>query len=208
MIINQLLGPCKVDLFATRLNNQLQKYVSWHPDPFAMATNAFHLPWRNLRGYAFPPFALVGRVIQKVMEEAATIVLIAPVWPTQVWYPLLLEVNPILLPLAQDHLKDPFERNHPLMSTQSLQLAAWKVSGQVAAVRDFQRKLLSSSHRDGVKEQVQSTSQLGKNGLAGVNKGVMIHFRAGSVFSSISWQTSTDRVCSTGRSTQQDRLSP
>ena len=37
----QILGPCSVDLFATHLNNQLRKYISWRPDPFAVATDAF-----------------------------------------------------------------------------------------------------------------------------------------------------------------------
>ena len=57
--INTLLGPCQVDLFATRLNHQLPCYISWHPDHFAMSTDAFLGKWTCFLGYAFPPFALV-----------------------------------------------------------------------------------------------------------------------------------------------------
>ena len=31
--ILQILGPCSVDLFASRLNNQLDRYISWRPAP-------------------------------------------------------------------------------------------------------------------------------------------------------------------------------
>jgi hypothetical protein len=32
--------PCR-DLFASRLNKPLDRYVSWHPDPDAKAVDAF-----------------------------------------------------------------------------------------------------------------------------------------------------------------------
>ena len=37
------LGGCDVDLFASRVNAQLKSYVSWRPDPDAMAVDAFAL---------------------------------------------------------------------------------------------------------------------------------------------------------------------
>ena len=39
----QIMGVPKVDLFASRLNNQLPNYVSWLPDPGAIAVDAFSL---------------------------------------------------------------------------------------------------------------------------------------------------------------------
>ena len=39
--INQRLGPLEVDLFASRLTHQLETYVSWRPDPMALATDVF-----------------------------------------------------------------------------------------------------------------------------------------------------------------------
>jgi len=73
----QILGPCTVDLFATRLNTQLDRFVSWMPDPFTAATDALSLPWQNLQGYAFPPFCLIGRCLRKVQQERSTILLVA-----------------------------------------------------------------------------------------------------------------------------------
>lgn len=39
--INHLLGPLSTDLFASRLSSQLPIFVSWKPDPLAVATDAF-----------------------------------------------------------------------------------------------------------------------------------------------------------------------
>ena len=100
--ILQILGPCTVDL---RLNTQLEQYISWRPEPFAIATDALQVPWINLQGYAFPPFCLIGKCLRKAEREQATVLLIAPVWPHQTWYPALLETlidTPILLPRLHD----------------------------------------------------------------------------------------------------------
>ena len=39
------LGLCKVNLFATSLNHQLDKHMSCRLDLVAMMTNAFHISW-------------------------------------------------------------------------------------------------------------------------------------------------------------------
>jgi len=82
-MILQTLGPCKTDLFATRLNHQLPAYISWRPDPFAQGTDALHVEWRSIDGYAFPPFCLIGRCIQKVRHEHCTITIVVPWWHSQ-----------------------------------------------------------------------------------------------------------------------------
>ena len=38
-----------------------------------------------------PPFCLVGKCLQKIRMEGSSVLLIAPVWPTQSWYPVFLE---------------------------------------------------------------------------------------------------------------------
>ena len=76
--IQLTLGPCQMDLFATRLNHQLVNYISWRPDPFAQGTNALWLNCRNLDGYVFPPFCLVGRCLQKIWQEQSSITMVVP----------------------------------------------------------------------------------------------------------------------------------
>ena len=43
------------DLFASRINKQYKKYVSYRPGPDAITINAFSLDWANLKFYAPPP---------------------------------------------------------------------------------------------------------------------------------------------------------
>jgi hypothetical protein len=187
--VMNLYGPWNVDLFTTRLNFQLPHYISWRPDPYAAATDAFRIQWMDIQGYAFPPFALIGRCLQKIRQEGSTVVLIAPVWPSQSWYPWLLEMlayHPVLLPVYRNLLHDPFNRDHPLLVKGQLQLAACKVSGVPAHSQAFRRELQISSQQDGEDGQTRPTSQAGSSGIAGVTQGVSIPFR---VVSSISWNS-------------------
>lgn len=92
-LVNQTLGTLQLDLFASRLSAQLPKFISWRPDPEAEAFDAFSQDWSKVHGYAFLPFALVVRCLRQVLaQEVPALVLIAPVWKTQVWYPLLLDL--------------------------------------------------------------------------------------------------------------------
>lgn len=62
-------GPPQVDLFAARHNAQLLQYFAFKTDPGAVAVDAFAQDWSNLTPYAFPPFLMVGRCLQKIWEE-------------------------------------------------------------------------------------------------------------------------------------------
>lgn len=48
----QPLGPGNVDLFVSRLNNQLGRFISWRRDPFAITTDSFQSSWQEFQGYA------------------------------------------------------------------------------------------------------------------------------------------------------------
>ena len=79
-------GVPEVDLFASRLNNKLQSYVSWSPDPFAVQIDAFTISWSQCFFYAFPPFSCILKVINKALRDHAVGVLVVPWWPTQPWW--------------------------------------------------------------------------------------------------------------------------
>ena len=128
----------EVDLFATRLTYQLPRFYSWRPDPLAEATDAFLQDWRQVKGYANPPWNLVGRVLSKVEAQGAELILIAPVWPSQPWYPRLLSllvgqplrVDPQQAVMVEEDLPDLIPP-----------LAVWPISGNTTQVRNFQRRL-------------------------------------------------------------------
>ena len=143
--IMRILGPCHVDLFASRLTAQLPAYMSWKPDPGSVATDAMSQDWSQGKCYAFPPFSLIGRCLAKVQrEKVPELVLIVPLWPTQPWFPVLLSVmirEPVQLPNSATLLLNPNKEPHPLVIQQSLKLAAWLVSGLPCKVREFHKKL-------------------------------------------------------------------
>ena len=66
----------ETDLFASALNHQVPKYVSWNPDQEAFAIDAFSISWANMKFYAFPPFSLIGASTSKIKQEGASGVMI------------------------------------------------------------------------------------------------------------------------------------
>ena len=84
-------GTPDVDLFASRINAQLDKYVSWEPEPDSWRTDAFSFAWTNHFVFCFPPFSLLPRVVRKIERDGAKAIVVAPHWPAQPWHPLLQE---------------------------------------------------------------------------------------------------------------------
>ena len=60
-----------VDLFATHLNHKLPLYVSPVPDPKSWDIDALNINWTNLTAYAYPPMALLHKVIQRSSNAIA-----------------------------------------------------------------------------------------------------------------------------------------
>ena len=85
----QSLGMLMIHLFADRLNAQLQTDINWKPDSSALVTDFFCTSGKR---NAFPHFCLIGRCLAKSQKERAQVVLIAPAWQRQHWYPLLLSM--------------------------------------------------------------------------------------------------------------------
>ena len=77
----------QLDLFAMWFNNKLPLFVSPVPDPLATAVDALSLPWEDLDAYAFPPAAILGKVVEKLQDSPCKrIILIALGWPNMPWF--------------------------------------------------------------------------------------------------------------------------
>ena len=104
-------GNPSIDLFATCLNAKLPLYCSLVPDPQAVFEDVFRHPWDGLDLYAFPHFALVGRVIARVQQSSrVAMTLVAPLWPEKEWFAdllLLLTQPPLALPCWDKLLRQP-----------------------------------------------------------------------------------------------------
>ena len=165
-----------IDLFASRLNNQLDVYCSWKPDPGCTYVDAFSIDWSNFNFFAFPPFSLIPRCVQKILQDKAQGILLIPVWPTQTWFPLVLQLlnsqpwifKPSANLLCHVHFKEP----HPLHK--SLHLMACPLSGTPSHSKTFLQTLPTSSWLPGGKEPKTSTKPMWKNGWHFVVKGKSI----------------------------------
>ncbi|XP_070173808.1 uncharacterized protein [Littorina saxatilis] len=126
-----LVQKPQVDLFATRFSKRLPVFVSPFPDPEAWETNAMDISWSGLEAYAFPPFQLLTRVLRKAEQEGPSLLLIAPLWPSQPWFPDLLRLAqgpPIPLALTRGELVQPHTGSLHA-EPQMLNLHAWRLCG-------------------------------------------------------------------------------
>ncbi|VDL82191.1 unnamed protein product [Nippostrongylus brasiliensis] len=154
-------GRPSVDLFASRLNHKLPSYFSLNPDPGATKVDAFAQSWWGTFGFAFPPFALVGRVIRKAIRDRSSIIIVAPLWRSQYWFPLLLrhaESLPVRLESKKSPLLvDPSGGVHPLMKQKNFILLAWKISPRSGQRADAISRLSPLSWPVGLKTLDDST---------------------------------------------------
>ena len=177
--IVKLLGTPTIDMFASRLNHQLTPYVSWLPDPQAMAIDAFTLDWANYFLYAFPPFSILPQVLQKLEIDQAQAILIAPNWLTQPWYPKLTRLliqKPLLLPqhLSNVHLPFAPEQSHPL--GRRLRLIACHLSGNLSRVEEFRKQLKTQSSTLGGQGPKNNTGSTWRSGSHMRIRGLWIPF--------------------------------
>ena len=164
------LGNPELDLFASRLNAQLPKYISWKPDPEATSVDAFKANWNQWYFYAFPPFCLIGRCLQKIDHDEAQGILIVPKWPTQSWFPRLLQMlvdDPIVLPQIPNLLTQPASGEfHPLIMNNHLSLLACRLSGKPTSPQEYRREQLTyvSTHGENLpKDNIIVTYRNGFN---------------------------------------------
>ena len=145
-----------VDPFAARLNHKLQRYISPVPDQHAWDIDALNINWLGLVAYAYPPMALIHRVVQKIRQCNFHVILIAPGWPGMSWFWDLVQLSaviPILLPASRTLLKQPLNRvfhNNP----QYLNFHTWCLavdsSKNKASLWKWQRELLPlKGHQQG-----------------------------------------------------------
>ena len=107
-------------------------YMSYRPDPGCVAVDAFLEDWHNIAFYAFPPFAVIPLVLQKIHFDGARGVMIVPNWPSQAWFIRLKEMtvaSTILFP-RPDLLRLPSQPTqiHPMCKT--LHLLACLTNGR------------------------------------------------------------------------------
>lgn len=133
-LITSHFGVPDIDLFASRLNYKVTPYISWFPDPKCSGVDAFSLNWDQFKlAFVFPPFNLVGKVVAKTIQEKAEILLVAPLWNTQYWYPMIMSCTlgePFKLPCCPDTITLSHDESvkHPIWA--KLNLYCFRLSGK------------------------------------------------------------------------------
>ncbi|KAG2212976.1 hypothetical protein INT45_013285 [Circinella minor] len=126
-------GHHDIDLFADRTTHLLPRYVSWKPDPTAIATDAFTLTWSTfLHPLIHLPWNLISRCLLKIIHEQVPLAtVIVPYWPSAPWFPQLQSIalhQPLLFnPSTTIELCapiTPWPFNNPMW-----RLSIWLVSG-------------------------------------------------------------------------------
>ena len=128
------LWPVQLDLFATSDNHRCSVYFSPFRDPMSAGTDAFLQSWDGLQAYAFPPVAIIPRVLAKLRASTGTeLTLVAPHWAQHPWFSDLLQLSlapPVILPARPDLLRLPQSR-HLYLDLCRLRLHAWRLSSDL-----------------------------------------------------------------------------
>jgi len=123
------------------------------------------MSWQPYLFYAFPPFSLITRVLQKIREEKATGLVLVPKWPAQPWWPKLMQMLiqlPVQLPKNSDTLFSPSnpQELHPLHK--KLCLILCHLSGDTSMAKAFRQQLPPSWNNPGGQARKQYATYLQK----------------------------------------------
>ena len=175
----KILGQPHIDLLATDRNAKLPTYYSPIPDPKAVGTDAFLQDWTGMWAYAFPPTALIRNTLNKAREEGTELIMIAPLWPAQEWFPDLMDLlidDPISLPPIRTLLKQPhFHMFHK--EPEKMRLHAWRLSPDLSKQQAFRNRLQRSSPDTIELQQQNSMIISGEYSAVGVIQNRLIRSR-------------------------------
>ena len=112
------------------------------------SSDALTLPWDDLDAYTFPPTAILGKVVEKLLDSPCKrLILIAPGWPNMPWFWDLVNMSsqvPLSLPNLPSLLTQPFNQI-PHRNLTNLNLHAWLLEPQKsknrASLRQWQQEL-------------------------------------------------------------------
>ncbi|KAA6364823.1 MAG: putative Transposon Ty3-I Gag-Pol polyprotein [Streblomastix strix] len=77
----------KIDIFATQYNKLINNYETMDLNDLGTHFhNAFNYKWSKVKLYIHPPIPVFGRLLQKLKQDKAQGIIIAPIWPGQSWY--------------------------------------------------------------------------------------------------------------------------
>jgi hypothetical protein len=139
--LTKVWGTPDVDLFATRFNRKLRRFVSPCPDADAESQDAMKTDWGVFDfPYLFPPFSMIGQVLEKIGETPMKCLIVTPAWRGNTHFPTLTAMStgdPIYLGHDPGLLQQGFEPQVKwYQEPQRLALHAWLVSNKRSKIKD------------------------------------------------------------------------
>ena len=169
--IFRVWGWPDVDLMASDLSRKLPLFYSWSRrdvEAFGLDSLAEDVSWGQFNlPYVFPPFPLIGQVLDKARKEKVDrMIIVVPWWPTKPFFPMLVEMALDSRKLPRwDHLVVDFATGKPPPQMSRLKLAAVLITGTCdQKIEDSRRRRAASSKTAGDNRQSDATEQ---HGLAG-----------------------------------------
>ena len=124
-------GVAQVDRFADAALTLLPRFDASYPCRGAEAVDTFTRSWVHTHSWVNPPYNDIGRVLHKLWNEPlASATLLLPVWPTQPWWPLLLELaaERVLVDLPPEaFVAGPLMLTQPGMCPEPLMNSGWQL---------------------------------------------------------------------------------
>ena len=131
--LEELWGPHSVDRFATFQNRQVLRYNSRFWDVGTEAVDAFSQQWSGENNYVNAPWALLPRIIEKLVSDRAVATVIAPNFRAQPWHQNLRRLAlypPLTLPYHKNTLVYQGAQAEPKKNPR-WKVQAWRVSGHL-----------------------------------------------------------------------------
>ena len=145
-----------------------------------MYIDAFNIDWSDLKFYAFPSISVISRVLSKMKQDSEEDIIVVPLWPSQVWYPVMLKMlvsTTILLNSRKSLLVLPKTHNlvHSMWKTRRMLVV--HLLGPLQKAYHCQGMLLRSYQLFGEWEQENGTIHMSNYLSSFVLKGTQIPFK-------------------------------
>ena len=156
-LLHRLWGPYTIDAFASQMNCQLPRFWSRYTEDKMAARDALQQSWSGENLWINAPYVLIPRILSKIVQfRVISATIIAPLWPSQPWWPVLLGMTTAVQPLGnvdKCHYA-PTVLHERKQLLQPWQVAAFRVSFRVSNSRDIISALASVLFRNGKMEML------------------------------------------------------
>ena len=142
-----LVAPASSGSVCHQIQQQSTPFCVTSTRPPGMGSGHTQPSWEGLDPYAFPPAAILGKVVEKLQDPCNRLILIAPGWPNMPWFWDLVAMSsqiPLCLPNIPNLVSQPFNQIlHRNLA--NLNLHAWLLEPQLSrskgSLRQWQHEL-------------------------------------------------------------------